>query len=160
MSPARKPATKWSVDEHALFVEGLATFGKGKWKNISRFMKTRTPTQVASHAQKYFERQKRRRASSSSSLSSMDNHNFRRSIFDVVLDTGDEKEEPTTPKSTASSVVEEEETALVCSNNIVFVPILYFQPVYETVFKPATTLLRPTPTRRTNHDEWFKDLLR
>jgi SHAQKYF class myb-like DNA-binding protein len=38
-----------------LFLLGLKKFGKGDWRNISRnFVHTRTPTQVASHAQKYF----------------------------------------------------------------------------------------------------------
>lgn len=37
---------------------GLKKYGKGDWRNISRnFVVTRTPTQVASHAQKYFIRQ-------------------------------------------------------------------------------------------------------
>jgi hypothetical protein len=37
---------------------GLKKYGKGDWRNISRnFVISRTPTQVASHAQKYFIRQ-------------------------------------------------------------------------------------------------------
>lgn len=37
---------------------GLLKYGKGDWRNISRnFVITKTPTQVASHAQKYFIRQ-------------------------------------------------------------------------------------------------------
>lgn len=41
-----------------LFLMGLKKYGKGDWRNISRnFVITRTPTQVASHAQKYFIRQ-------------------------------------------------------------------------------------------------------
>lgn len=40
------------------FLMGLKKYGKGDWRNISRsFVTTRTPTQVASHAQKYFIRQ-------------------------------------------------------------------------------------------------------
>ncbi|WMV57646.1 hypothetical protein MTR67_051031 [Solanum verrucosum] len=34
---------------------GLKKFGKGDWKSISRhYVLSKTPTQVASHAQKYF----------------------------------------------------------------------------------------------------------
>jgi SHAQKYF class myb-like DNA-binding protein len=41
-----------------MFLAGLAKLGKGDWKRISeKFVATRTPTQVASHAQKYFLRQ-------------------------------------------------------------------------------------------------------
>ena len=41
-----------------LFLMGLKKYGKGDWRNISRnFVISRTPTQVASHAQKYFIRQ-------------------------------------------------------------------------------------------------------
>lgn len=37
---------------------GLLKYGKGDWRNISRnFVVSKTPTQVASHAQKYFMRQ-------------------------------------------------------------------------------------------------------
>ncbi|XP_044974645.1 F-box protein GID2-like [Hordeum vulgare subsp. vulgare] len=50
----RRPAP-WTEDEHRLFLLGLKKYGKGDWRNISRnFVRTRTPTQVASHAQKYF----------------------------------------------------------------------------------------------------------
>lgn len=43
---------------HRQFLLGLKKYGKGDWRNISRnFVTTRTPTQVASHAQKYFIRQ-------------------------------------------------------------------------------------------------------
>lgn len=41
-----------------LFLVGLQRYGKGDWRSISRnAVVSRTPTQVASHAQKYFLRQ-------------------------------------------------------------------------------------------------------
>ncbi|XP_028779943.1 transcription factor DIVARICATA-like [Neltuma alba] len=54
----RKKGVPWTEEEHKLFLLGLKKYGKGDWRNISRnFVGTRTPTQVASHAQKYFIRQ-------------------------------------------------------------------------------------------------------
>ncbi|KAG6433794.1 hypothetical protein SASPL_105411 [Salvia splendens] len=54
----RKKGVPWTEDEHRQFLLGLNKYGKGDWRNISRnFVTTRTPTQVASHAQKYFIRQ-------------------------------------------------------------------------------------------------------
>ncbi|VFQ71840.1 unnamed protein product [Cuscuta campestris] len=54
----RKKGVPWTEDEHRQFLLGLKKYGKGDWRNISRnFVTTRSPTQVASHAQKYFIRQ-------------------------------------------------------------------------------------------------------
>ncbi|KAI3930251.1 hypothetical protein MKW92_023927 [Papaver armeniacum] len=52
-SRERKRGVPWTEEEHKLFLLGLQKVGKGDWRGISRnFVKTRTPTQVASHAQK------------------------------------------------------------------------------------------------------------
>ncbi|KAL1348347.1 hypothetical protein HN51_024345 [Arachis hypogaea] len=55
----RKKGVPWTQEEHRRFLMGLLKYGKGDWRNISRnFVVTKTPTQVASHAQKYYIRQK------------------------------------------------------------------------------------------------------
>ncbi|PRQ59740.1 putative transcription factor MYB-HB-like family [Rosa chinensis] len=54
----RKKGRPWTEEEHRVFLAGLKKLGKGDWRGIARnFVTTRTPTQVASHAQKYFLRQ-------------------------------------------------------------------------------------------------------
>uniref|UniRef100_A0A7N0ZX60 Uncharacterized protein n=1 Tax=Kalanchoe fedtschenkoi TaxID=63787 RepID=A0A7N0ZX60_KALFE len=51
----KKKGVPWTEAEHKRFLMGLVKHGKGDWRNISRnFVRTKTPTQVASHAQKYF----------------------------------------------------------------------------------------------------------
>ncbi|KAI4337132.1 hypothetical protein L6164_015581 [Bauhinia variegata] len=55
----RKKGVPWTEEEHRVFLLGLEKLGKGDWRGISKnFVTTKTPTQVASHAQKYFLRQK------------------------------------------------------------------------------------------------------
>lgn len=54
----RKKRTPWTLEEHQLFLTGLEKFGKGQWKQISRaLVTTRSPQQVASHAQKFYKQQ-------------------------------------------------------------------------------------------------------
>ncbi|CAK7356755.1 unnamed protein product [Dovyalis caffra] len=54
----RKKGVPWTEEEHRLFLVGLQKLGKGDWRGIARnFVVSRTPTQVASHAQKFFIRQ-------------------------------------------------------------------------------------------------------
>lgn len=75
----RRKGIPWTEEEHRLFLMGLAKFGKGDWRSISRnFVITRTPTQVASHAQKYFIRlnslnKKDKRRSSIHDITSINN---------------------------------------------------------------------------------------
>ncbi|KAK1387229.1 Transcription factor DIVARICATA [Heracleum sosnowskyi] len=70
----RRKGTPWTEDEHRQFLLGLEKYGKGDWRSISRnFVVTRTPTQVASHAQKYFIR-----------LNSINNDRRRTSIHDIT----------------------------------------------------------------------------
>lgn len=64
----------WTEEEHRLFLLGLQKLGKGDWRGISRdYVPSRTPTQVASHAQKYFIRQ-----------SNATRRKRRSSLFDMV----------------------------------------------------------------------------
>lgn len=75
----RKKGVPWSEEEHRMFLYGLEKLGKGDWRGISRnFVTSRTPTQVASHAQKYFLRQsslnKRKRRSSLFDMCPHDTH--------------------------------------------------------------------------------------
>ncbi|XP_044471492.1 transcription factor MYBS3-like [Mangifera indica] len=70
----RKKGVPWTEEEHRTFLIGLERLGKGDWRGISRnFVTTRTPTQVASHAQKYFLRQ-----------ASLNKKKRRSSLFDLV----------------------------------------------------------------------------
>ncbi|KAJ1422326.1 SANT/Myb domain [Sesbania bispinosa] len=81
----RKKVVRWTKEEHERFLMGLKNYGKGHWKNIARYsVITKTPTQVASHAQKYLKRQK---------LSGGKDNKRRSSIHDI---TTDNLTEPTT----------------------------------------------------------------
>lgn len=66
----------WSEEEHKNFLLGLNKLGKGDWRGISRnYVVSRTPTQVASHAQKYFIRQ-----------TNANRRKRRSSLFDMVIE--------------------------------------------------------------------------
>ncbi|XP_008802864.1 transcription factor SRM1 [Phoenix dactylifera] len=83
----RRKGIAWTEDEHRLFLLGLDKYGKGDWRSISRnFVISRTPTQVASHAQKYFIR-----------LNSMNKDRRRSSIHDITSVTNAEISAPQGP---------------------------------------------------------------
>ncbi|EYU30648.1 hypothetical protein MIMGU_mgv1a019786mg [Erythranthe guttata] len=70
--PERRKGVPWTEDEHRTFLDGLEKLGKGDWRGISReYVSTRTPTQIASHAQKYFLRQTTKKTKHRSSLFDM-----------------------------------------------------------------------------------------
>ncbi|CAL5443908.1 unnamed protein product [Camellia sinensis] len=82
----RKKGVPWTEEEHRLFLLGLQKLGKGDWRGISRnFVTSRTPTQVASHAQKYFIRH-----------SNATRRKRRSSLFDMVPEMGTDP--PTVPE--------------------------------------------------------------
>ncbi|XP_031106769.1 transcription factor MYB1R1-like [Ipomoea triloba] len=91
----RKRGVPWTEEEHKLFLLGLQKVGKGDWRGISRnFVKTRTPTQVASHAQKYFLRR-----------SNLNRRRRRSSLFDITTDS-------VAPMSTADVQAPQENSTL------------------------------------------------
>jgi SHAQKYF class myb-like DNA-binding protein len=132
-----------------MFLMGLQKLGKGDWRGISRnFVVSRTPTQVASHAQKYFIRQ-----------TNLSRQKRRSSLFDMVpemvcflsCDTTTTKPFFNSPKKTTKPLFyflscntlhnipphKNEETATnglssPCAFILITVLPLHLQPMYES----------------------------
>ena len=47
--------SRWTPDEHRLFLEGIMLYGKD-WKKMQPLIKTRTLVQIRTHAQKVFKK--------------------------------------------------------------------------------------------------------
>lgn len=101
----RKKGLPWTEDEHRSFLIGLKKMGKGDWKGISKkHVPTRTPTQVASHAQKYFIR-----------VTATEKKKRRSSLFDIHFEepTPLPQASPASPFDKASEISEQVSTDLV-----------------------------------------------
>ncbi|XP_048635944.1 transcription factor SRM1-like [Brassica napus] len=91
-----KRGRPWTAKEHGDFLKGLDEFGRGDWKSVSRkYVKTRSARQVASHAQKYFQRQ------------DMENHAKKRSsINDMTLVDVNDADDVPAPRSDSESTMD------------------------------------------------------
>ncbi|KAM0945626.1 putative transcription factor MYB-HB-like family [Dioscorea sansibarensis] len=86
---ARKKGVPWTEEEHRMFLLGLKKLGKGEWRGIARnFVVSRSPAQVASHAQKYFLRQM-----------NTSGRKRRSSLFDMIPDEVSETQQSPTDGS-------------------------------------------------------------
>uniref|UniRef100_A0A2P2K299 Myb transcription factor n=1 Tax=Rhizophora mucronata TaxID=61149 RepID=A0A2P2K299_RHIMU len=110
----RKKGVPWTEEEHRMFLVGLQKLGKGDWRGIARnYVVSRTPTQVASHAQKYFIRQ-----------SNATRRKRRSSLFDMAPDPQPVPEERELPSSQAREADNPDALPLLC---------LSLKPDYEAM---------------------------
>nr|BAG15871.1 myb transcription factor [Bruguiera gymnorhiza] len=97
----RKKGVPWTEEEHRMFLVGLQKLGKGDWRGIARnYVVSRTPTQVASHAQKYFNRQ-----------SNATRRKRRSSLFDMVPDMASDPQPVPEERELPSSQTKEADNA-------------------------------------------------
>ncbi|CAF1935544.1 hypothetical protein HID58_068567 [Brassica napus] len=96
MEKDNKRGRPWTAKEHGDFLKGLDEFGRGDWKSVSReYVKTRSAKQVASHAQKYFQRQ------------DMENHAKKRSsINDMTLADVNDADDVPAPRSDSEATMD------------------------------------------------------
>ncbi|XP_021767989.1 transcription factor MYBS3-like [Chenopodium quinoa] len=123
-SRERKKGVPWTEEEHRMFLLGLQKLGKGDWRGISRsYVISRTPTQVASHAQKYFIRQ-----------CNVSRRKRRSSLFDIVAD-----EEGDTPMAAHDFLPEHPSDAQTQNNNHPLPPAPILDEVCESMASSNST---------------------
>ncbi|KAL8091256.1 transcription factor KUA1 [Apium graveolens] len=142
-SRERKRGNPWTEEEHRMFLLGLQNLGKGDWRGIARnYVISRTPTQVASHAQKHFIRQ-----------SNMSRRKRRSSLFDIVADESVETTmvsqeffsvDPPQAEAQADTLFEEECESMESANSNDTVPtplkpenLQYCYPVIYPAYVPV-----------------------
>ncbi|CAD6266219.1 unnamed protein product [Miscanthus lutarioriparius] len=128
--PHKKRGEAWTEEEHKKFLLGLNKLGKGDWRGISRnYVISRTPTQVASHAQKYFNRQ-----------TNVHRRKRRSSLFDMVIDDSSDQ----LPLSRSSSQ-EVEQQHLDDPQPVAALPAPVVSPA--TVVPPSVPASVPPPVQ-------------
>ncbi|KAJ6963593.1 hypothetical protein NC652_002036 [Populus alba x Populus x berolinensis] len=163
----------WTEEEHRMFLIGLQKLGKGDWRGIARnFVVSRTPTQVASHAQKFFIRQ-----------SNATRRKRRSSLFDMVPEMAtdpqpvpEEQELPSSQAGDADNVdalpslnlslkpefepmdTESQELVKERSNEFTAVPGFFpaYMPVPYPYWAPNTTPFEEGKGAATSHHEVLK----
>ncbi|XP_020588515.1 transcription factor DIVARICATA-like [Phalaenopsis equestris] len=124
----RKKGIPWTEEEHKRFLIGLKKYGKGDWRNISRnFVVTRTPTQVASHAQKYFIR-----------LNSGTKEKRRASIHDIKTVSLEDSRSPSPSQPSVSSIQSSSSSAPATSEQFSMVVDSKLPNEVATVFSPSS----------------------
>ncbi|KAI4347803.1 hypothetical protein L6164_008585 [Bauhinia variegata] len=98
----RSKSNPWTEEEHMLFLMGMEEYGRGDWRGIStNFVATRTPTQIASHAQKYFPRQsstnKESRRASINEITTVDTNVAPPAIGQTCLESANNERTPSFP---------------------------------------------------------------
>ena len=88
-------AGRWLIDEHQRFIDGVIKYGNN-WRQVQKYVGTRSGTQTRSHAQKFFEKLKR------SKIFKTEKYDFSRNslklLHDIVANLSEKEYEQTLKK--------------------------------------------------------------